>query len=101
MADEPNWEPMTPEQHRQLRHHPVIVDRITALAHQLCNAANAMDPTPKNQGKEQTANFAVVVQNEPGTQRPRAYVHPVGRTGLHVEAGHSVLLKALGSIGAS
>lgn len=105
----------TPEQHRKLRHHPVVVAKITELANQLCDSANSIaratrvvqprdkqgrfrSMTEKQAAKAQADNFAVVVQDDPGTQRPRAYVHPVGETGLHVEAGESVLFKAMATM---
>ena len=94
-----DWPGMTPEQIQQLLHSPEIVAKITALANQLCDAANSMDPTPANTKKSHGPNFAVTVQNNPGTRRPRAYVRPVGKTGLHVEGGQSVLLKAIGTMG--
>lgn len=107
---------LTPEQHRKLRHHPAVVAKITELANKLCDNANAIAQATKasqprdKQGrflamsdkqatKSQLDNFAVVVQNDEGTQRPRAYVRPVGKTGLRVEAGQSVLFKAMSTMG--
>jgi hypothetical protein len=39
-------------------------------------------------------NFGVVLQNDPRTQRPRAYVAPINAEGVHEELTDSVLLKA-------
>jgi hypothetical protein len=106
---------LTSEQHRKLRHHPAVVAKITELAHQLCDNANSiarstrviqprdkqgrfLPMTEKQSAKAQLDNFAVVVQDDTDTQRPRAYVHPVGKTGLRVEAGESVLFKALSTM---
>lgn len=100
------WE-MTEEQHRQLRHHPVIVAQITKIAHQLCDSANAIARDVRSTEKHRTQNmieksqadqFTVVVKNKPETTRPRAYVKPVGNTGLRIEAGHSVLFKAMSAL---
>lgn len=98
MADHPQWPGISSEQIQQLLHSPEIVAQITALANKLCDAANSIDPTPANSKKQHGPNFAVTVQNSPSTRRPRAYVRPVGKTGLHVEAGQSVLMKAIGTM---
>lgn len=106
---------LTAEQHRKLRHHPAVVAEITRLANQLCANANSiakatrviqprdkqgrfLPMTDKQTAKAQLDNFDVLVQNDPNTQRPRAYVRPVGKTGLRVEAGESVLFKALATM---
>lgn len=39
-------------------------------------------------------NFDYTLQNDPETQRPRAYVHPINNQGIHEELSQSVLLKA-------
>lgn len=39
-------------------------------------------------------NFDIVVQDEPNTSRPRAYVVPKNREGIHEELSQAVLLKA-------
>jgi hypothetical protein len=83
----------TPELHNWLLHNPGTVARITKITNALCDAANDMDPSPPNSGKIQNPNFGVYI-SEAG-DRVRGYVHPLGRTGLHIEAGHSVLLKAI------
>lgn len=98
---------MTPEQHRQILHHPAVVAKITELANRLCDNANAIAKDVRKAEKHTTQTqiqkasvdqFAVVVQDNPESQRPRAYVRPVGKTGLHIEAGHSVLFKAIASV---
>lgn len=95
---DPEWKLDSPELHDWLLKNPATVARITDLANKLCDAANAIDPSPPNKGKTQKPNFGVYV-SEAGN-RVRGYVHPIGRTGLHVEAGHAVILKAIGVLGA-
>lgn len=95
MADK--WEPMTSEQRDKLLHHPAVKAKVTAIATQLAAAANTMASevvAPSQKGKD---NFGVYV-SDAGT-RVRAYVHPLGHTGIHIEQGHSVLLKAIGMVG--
>jgi|SRR5438270_13943153 len=94
---DPEWKWDSPELHDWLLRNPGTVARITALVNQLCDAANSIDPTPRNKGKVQKPNFGVYI-SEAG-DRVRGYVHPLGRTGLHVEAGHAVLFKAIGTMG--
>ena len=107
MADD-KYEAFTPEQLRQLRHHPAIVAKITEIARRYCANANAIardvraeevHVSEKQKQKAAADQFEVVVQNHMNTERPRAYVRPVGKTGMHVEAGHSVLFKAIATMG--
>lgn len=87
---------ITPAQIEALLHSPGVRERITQLTHQLCDAANSIDPTPANKGKVQNPNFGVYISS--AGNRVRGYVHPLGKTGLHVEAGHSVLFKAIATV---
>jgi hypothetical protein len=41
-----------------------------------------------------SSNFEVITQNRPDTQRPRYYVAPKNRKGIHEELSQAVLLKA-------
>lgn len=91
-----DWNPITNEQLRKIRHMDGVVARITADAQRLCDLANSMAPTDAK-----GENFKVTVQNDSSTQRPRAYVRPVGKTGLVIEQGESALLKSIASMGSS
>jgi hypothetical protein len=78
--------PTTTEEYRELRHLPEVVARITALA----NKAKELSGYPDE--------FEVLVQNDPGTQRSRAFVHPAGHEGIKRELSESVLVKAIASM---
>lgn len=95
-----DWPGITLEQLRKLRHHPTVVERCVQQAQQLvdqCNAAAAQYNRPSEKGNP---NYGITLQNSPHTQRARVFVHPLGRTGIHVEQAQSVLLKMAGSMGA-
>lgn len=84
------------EQLDKLLHSQAVIDKVTELANQLATAANAMASEvvqPSQQGKD---NFGVYVSSAPS--RARAYVHPLGHTGIRIEQGHAVLLKAIGMV---
>lgn len=93
MASDPQWEGITPEQIAQLLKSQGVRAMIVQRTNQLCDAANSIDPTPPNRGKIQNPNFGVYISD--AGDRVRGYVHPLGRTGIHIEAGESVLLKAI------
>lgn len=73
---------LTLDQHRAIRHSPQVVAHITALANLMLGSI------------EKDQHFKVVVQNDPNTSRPRAYVAPADSAGVHLELTDSVILKA-------
>jgi hypothetical protein len=79
--------PTTNEEYRELRHLPDVVAQLTSLAQQVVTETGDPDL------------FTVVVQNDPGTQRARALVHPLGHEGIKLELSESVLVKAIASMG--
>lgn len=81
--------PTTNAEYRELRHLPEVVARITDLANKVVEATEHPDL------------FAVLVQNNPGTQRARALVHPVGHEGIKLELSESVLVKIIASMAGS
>jgi hypothetical protein len=66
---------------RKLMHSPGVVEHITRKAEEMIE----MTGSP---------NFKVVVQNDPGLERPRAYGAPANNEGIHEELSENVLLKA-------
>lgn len=85
------------EQLDKLLHSAGVVDKITGIANQLCAAANQMASQVVRPSQQDKDNFGVYVAAAGGT-RARAYVHPLGLTGIHIEAGNSVLLKAISTV---
>jgi hypothetical protein len=112
------WE-LTDEQHRQIRHMPMVLEHIAGLAtdmrkivDDLCQA----ELTSKSwKGRRTTGHFGVLVQtheggaalaawdqvveDNPDHSRPRAYVHPIDGKGIRIEMTHHVLLKAAAAMG--
>lgn len=109
---------LTEEQHRQIRHMPIVLEHIAkmalemrAMVDQMCEA----ELTSKNwTRRRKTGHFGVlvqsaeggdlsawdlVVQDNPDHSRPRAYVHPVDGKGIRIEMTHHVLLKAAAAMG--
>jgi hypothetical protein len=80
--------PMDEEQQRALMHLPGIVAKITALAQKIADAAGT---------GHSSGDFGVIVQNDPGTSRPRAFALPTNGGGIHLELTQSLLLKAVAS----
>jgi hypothetical protein len=80
---------ITPEIDKAIRHLPIVISGMLMGATKLRNATGS-------------SNFEIVTQNDPNTQRPRAYVVPKNNKGIHEELSQSVLLKAaLGMAGQS
>lgn len=72
---------ITEEIDRQIRHMQPVLLRMTESAARLKRATGS-------------PNFEVVVSLNPSGQRPRAYVAPSNREGIHEELSDAVLLKA-------
>jgi len=94
---------LTEEQHRAIRHMPVVVEHITAKAEEMLEMVNQMCKSELKSKKwatrPKTGHFGVVVSDEPSNTRPRAYVHPVDGHGIRIEMTHHVLLKAAAAMG--
>lgn len=84
------------EKLNELLHASFVVEKITSIANKLATAANAMASEVVLPSQRDKDNFGVYVQ--PGGTRARAYVHPLGHTGIHIEQGHAVLLKSIGMV---
>jgi hypothetical protein len=89
---------LTDEQHRAIRHMPMVVAHITAKAEEMLGLVDAMclsELTSKRwKNSQKMGHFDVVVSDSPDNTRPRAYVHPIDSKGIHIEMTHHVLLKA-------
>jgi hypothetical protein len=72
---------ITAEIDRRIRHMPQVIERILEKAAQLKNSTGS-------------GNFEIYSQTRSNTQRPRAYVAPKNREGIHEELSQAVLLKA-------
>lgn len=72
---------ITSEIDKQIRHLRVVILAMMEKATLLKNSTGS-------------PNFELVVQVQPNTQRPRAYVVPKNREGIHEELSQAVLLKA-------
>lgn len=78
---------ITEEIDRAIRHLPIVTSHCVSKAVE-CQQSTGSD------------NFVVITQNDPQTQRPRAYVAPRNDAGVHEELADAVLLKsALGMSG--
>jgi hypothetical protein len=77
----------------KLLHAAGIVKKVSGIAQRVADAANAMSYQYNRPSEAGRQNFGVYVTT--GGTRARAYVHPLGRTGIHIEQGESVLLKAI------
>ena len=66
---------------KAIRHLPFVVSHMVHKAHQLISETGS-------------TNYEVVLQNEPTTQRPRAYVAPANDQGIHQELSEHLALKA-------
>lgn len=67
---------------RAIRHMPGVVAYVVKKAQEGITLTGA------------DSEFAVVLQNDPTTQRPRAYMAPNTSDGIHLELSQGVLLKA-------
>lgn len=72
---------ITEEIDRKIRNMPMVRAYIKGKANQLKNSTG-------------TPNFEVVMSENPDQSRPRAYVAPANREGIHQELSDAVLLKA-------
>ena len=72
---------ITPEIDRQIRHIPIVILAMLEKAATLKNSTGS-------------SNFDLVTQADPNTARPRVYVVPKNREGIHEELSQAVLLKA-------
>jgi hypothetical protein len=72
---------ITAEIDKQIRHLPVVIRKLAEKAAELRNSTGS-------------SNFETIVQMQPNTERPRAYVAPKNREGIHEELSQAVLLKA-------
>lgn len=85
------------EQLDKLLHSAGVEAKVTDIANQIADAANGMARAVVKPSQRDKDNFGVYVSGS-GT-RVRAYIHPLGHTGIHIEEGHSVMLKAIGTVG--
>lgn len=89
---------LTEEQHRAIRHLPIVVEHCTEKANEMLAMVNDMCKAELHSKKwatrPKTGHFGVVVSDNPANSRPRAYVHPVDGHGIRIEMTHHVLLKA-------
>jgi hypothetical protein len=109
---------LSEEQHRQIRHMPIVLEHIAAKAvemRQLVDDLCQEELTSKSwKNRRVTGHFGVLVQtsesvdltawdlrveDNPDHTRPRAYVHPVDGKGIRIEMTHHVLLKASAAMG--
>jgi hypothetical protein len=94
---------LTEEQHRQIRHMPLVVEHITAKAEEMLQIVNDLCKdelkSKKWQTRPKTGHFGVLVTDDPDHSRPRAYVHPVDGHGIRIEMTHHVLMKASAAMG--
>jgi hypothetical protein len=72
---------ITEEVDRQIRHLPIVKDRLFEKAAELKNSVGS-------------PNFELVSQTKPETQRPRVYVVPKNFQGIREELSQAILLKA-------
>lgn len=72
---------ITAEIDQRIRHLPIVVRTMLEKAATLKNSTGS-------------PNFDIVSQTRPETARPRAYVAPKNREGIHEELSQAVLLKA-------
>lgn len=101
---------LTHKQAMELMHSPGVVAKLTEIAEYYADAANdmmrAVDGTEKSGGflsrlrnqPARTEHFKVTVQNDPKSSRARAFVRPVGRTGIRIDDGQSVMLKSVPAV---
>lgn len=110
---------LSDEQHRQIRHMPMVLEHIANLATEMRDIVDDLckaELTSKSwKNRRVTGHFGVIVQtaenagsinawdrvveDNPDNTRPRAYVHPIDGKGIHIEMTHSVLLKAAAMMG--
>lgn len=94
---------MTDEQHRAIRHMPMVVDHCIALAEQMLVIVDQLCEqvlTSKRWEKRgKTGHFGIKISNAPGNTRPRIYVHPIDGHGIRIEMTHHVLMKAAAMMG--
>lgn len=72
---------ITEEIDKQIRHLRPVLMRIAEKAGELKRATGS-------------DNFDVIIQADPNSERPRAYVVPKNNKGIHEELSQAVLLKA-------
>jgi hypothetical protein len=72
---------ITPEIDKAIRHMPDVILKMLEKAALLKNSTGS-------------PNFEIVTQSHPNSQRPRSYVAPKNREGIHEELSQAVLLKA-------
>lgn len=93
----------TEEQHRQIRHMPVVKDHIMTKAQEMLDIVNDMCKqelkSKKWATRPKTGHFGIVLSEDPDHTRPRAYVHPIDGHGIRIEMTHHVLLKAAAAMG--
>lgn len=80
-VDAPYDPGITAEIDKRIRHMPGVILYMLTKAAMLKNATGSK-------------NFIIVVQADPNTMRPRAYVVPSNDEGIHEELSEAVLLKA-------
>jgi hypothetical protein len=94
---------LTEEQHRQIRHMPIVKEHLRAKGEEMLEMVNDMCKeelkSKKWQTRPKTGHFGIVMSEDPDNTRPRLYVHPVDGHGIRIEMTHHVLLKAAAAMG--
>lgn len=89
---------LSEEDLKKIREHDAVKKRCYSVGHQLADHANEMARAVSRPSERDRDNFGVYIVKQPGGGGPKCWVHPLGKTGIHIEAAHSVLLKAIGMI---
>jgi len=86
----------SPDDIKKVEQHDAVRARVIDVAKQLTDAANKMAIEVQRPSERDRDSFTWHLVKHPDVTR--AWVMAKGRTGIHVEAGHSVLLKAISMI---
>jgi len=94
---------LSEEQHRQIRHMPIVKEHLRALGEEMLQMVNDMckeELTSKKwQTRPKTGHFGLLMSEAPDNTRPRLYIHPVDGHGIRIEMTHHVLMKAAAAMG--
>lgn len=96
------WE-LTEEQHRAIRHLPIVKEHLQAKGEEMLAMVNDMCKSELKSKKwdtrPRTGHFGLLMSEDPGNTRPRLYVHPIDGHGIRIEMTHGVLIKAAAAMG--
>lgn len=94
---------LSEEQHRQIRHLPIVKEHLQALGEEMLAMVNDMCKdelkSKKWQTRPKTGHFGILMSEDPDNTRPRLYVHPIDGHGIRIEMTHHVLMKAAAAMG--